>query len=215
MTDSRVDSIGAIGLNVGVTKRVRDNIAINIAGGYIAGINYKTQVFGFNIETSQTEAVEYTIDKSVNMVIASTEYRVKNTDDNTYSTYSRDVYLHLPEMRNCDDGHILKIKRGVNNGSKVYIVNGKTNWTTHTYDPVTYKDVFTEHQGYSYIYYNGSDFVYPILGESMDIIKEKSSLKIESEGDAMEFVYVKDLYSSGGTQGCHGCWVQFKNPREW
>jgi hypothetical protein len=30
-------------------------------------------------------------------------------------------------MRNCDDGHILKIKRGKNNGSKVYIVNGKTN----------------------------------------------------------------------------------------
>ena len=37
------------------------------------------------------------------------------------------------------------------------------------------------------------------------IIKEQSSLAISSEGDAMEFVYVKDLYSSGGTQGCHGC----------
>lgn len=126
MTDSRVDSIGAIGLNVGVTKRVTNNIAINITGGYIAGINYKTKIYGFDVETSKTGAVEYTIDRSVNMVIASTEYRVRN-NDNTYSTYSRDVYLHLPEMRNCDDGHILKIKRGINNGSKVYIVNGKTN----------------------------------------------------------------------------------------
>lgn len=126
MTDSRVDPIGAIGLNVGVTKRVNNNIAINITGGYIAGINYKTKVYGFNIETSKTDSVEYTIDRSVNMVIASTEYRVMN-NNNTYSTYSRDVYLHLPEMKNCDDGHILKIKRGINNGSKVYIVNGKTN----------------------------------------------------------------------------------------
>ena len=126
MTDSFESYLPAIGLNVGVTKRVTNNIAINITGGYIAGINYKTKVYGFDVETSQTGAVEYTIDRSVNMVIASTEYRVRN-NDNTYSTYSRDVYLHLPEMRNCDDGHILKIKRGINNGSKVYIVNGKTN----------------------------------------------------------------------------------------
>ena len=133
MTDSSVDSIGAIGLNVGVTKRVENNIAINITGGYIAGINYKTKVYGFNTESAETGPLEETIDRDVNMVIASTEYKVGNTK------YSRDVYLHLPEMRNCDDGHILKIKRGSNNENKVYIVNGKTNWTTSTYDIVNKK----------------------------------------------------------------------------
>ena len=208
MTDYRVDLMGAIGLNVGVTKRVTDNIAINITGGYIAGINYKTKVYGFEEVEAETGAVIYDIDRDVNMVIASTEYTVKG------EKHDRDVYLNLPEMRNCDDGHILKIKRGINNGSKVYVVNGKTNWTTYTYDPVNHKDVFTEHKGYSYIYYNGSDYVYPIL-EQGNIDKEKSSLAISSEGDAMEFVYIKGLYSSGGTQGSHGCWVQFKNPREW
>ena len=134
MTDnSRVDSEGAIGLNVGVTKKVQDNIAINIAGGCIAGINYRTNLHGFEVESKETGPVEYTIDRDVNMVIASTEYKVGGTK------YSRDVYLHLPEMRNCDDGHILKIKRGSNNGNKVYIVNGKTNWTTSTYDIVNKK----------------------------------------------------------------------------
>lgn len=121
MTDSQVDSIGAIGLNVGVTKRVENNIAINITGGYIAGINYKTKVYGFESVSAETGAVVYDIDRDVNMVYVSTEYRVNGV------THDRDVYLNLPEMRNCDDGHILKIKRGINNGSKVYVVNGKTN----------------------------------------------------------------------------------------
>ena len=121
MTDSRVDPIGAIGLNVGVTKRVNNNIAINITGGCISGINYKTKIYGFNEVGAETGAVVYDIDRDVNMVIASTEYTVNG------KRHDRDVYLNLPEMRNCDDGHILKIKRGINNGSKVYVVNGKTN----------------------------------------------------------------------------------------
>ena len=122
MTDShRVDSMGAIGLNVGVTKRVKDNIAINITGGCIAGINYRIKICGFEEETAETGAVVYDIDRDVNMVIASTKYTVNGV------VHDRDVYLNLPEMRNCDDGHILKIKRGANNGSKVYVVNGKTN----------------------------------------------------------------------------------------
>ena len=103
---------------------------------------------------------------------------------------------------------ILKIKRGINNGSKVYIVNGKTNWTTDN------GTNYIENKGYSYIYYNGSAYVYPIL-EQGNIVKEQSSLAMSAEGDAMELVYIKNLYSSGGTQGCHGCWVQFKNPRDW
>lgn len=68
---------------------------------------------------------------------------------------------------------------------------------------------FTEHQGYSYIYCDGSRFIYPVLGQALDlsyyIIKEESSLAISSEGDAMEFVYIRDLKSDGGTQGSHGC----------
>lgn len=134
MTDSRVNSIGAIGLNVGVTKRVENNIAINITGGCISGINYRTKVYGFKTESAKTDVVVYDIDRGVNMVYVSTEYYT--TDD---EKHDRDVYLNLPEMRNCDDGYTLKIKRGINNGSKVYIVNGKTNWTTSTYDIVNKK----------------------------------------------------------------------------
>jgi hypothetical protein len=105
-----------------------------------------------------------------------------------------EITITLPTMQVYDDGHVIKIKNL--NGSKVNIKPGYSyhkswNSTAGVYDTL-YKQ--------SYIHADrGTQFT------------NSSPDDIESNGDAAEYIYHRDL--NNGTQS--GCWIQYKHPRDW
>ena len=97
----------------------------------------------------------------------------------------------LPDMQPYDDGHILMVKliAGISatseRDSEVYL------------DAGTYTDSNgVKHQSF-FLYDNNS--------------KDKT-MPIQSIGDAMIFVFEKNIVNGTSDKGC---WVQFKCPREW
>lgn len=145
-----------------------NNVAINMDGGYIAGMAIKT---GHYMSSS-------TISRSVVSAV-------------TLNTI--DITLTLPTMELYDDGHVIKIKRlssaavNLRAGSSYHMVNGVRVLSN------------------SYISFNAGDAV----GGS-------DNLRIDSKGDAMELVYHRDIeLTSNNVVKYRGCWVQYKNPRDW
>ena len=216
ITDEVQDKIGRYGAVISVRGSITQNSALEIGGGHVAGFNTKTFVsaFGYVTQTTAPTRLNVNIDRTIGSAYISTQYhwRAKSTDSNgkevKYQTKTRDVYVYLPEMNHYDDGHVIHIKRGTNSSNGVYIVPGKSKNLVYKLYANGYDGYYTTETGNTYILYDDNSYA-----------TNSDPLKIESEGDAMTFVYFKDLQLSvtknNITTTYKGCWVQWKNPRTW
>ena len=93
-----------------------------------------------------------------------------------------DITLTLPTMQKYDNGHVIEIK---NLGNKSVTIN----------------------TGYGYHIDGTQRRTYMHVDRGSHV----TSLTIGGNGDAMRFVYARDI--NNGSQ--YGCWAQFKNPRDW
>ncbi len=93
-----------------------------------------------------------------------------------------DITLTLPTMQKYDNGHIIEIKNLGNNS-------------------------VTINTGYGYHIDGTQRRTYMHVDRGSHV----TSLTIGGNGDAMRFVYARDI--NNGSQ--YGCWAQFKNPRDW
>lgn len=216
ITDEVQDMTGRYGAVISVRGSITQNSALEIGGGHVAGFNTKTFVSAFEYVTQTTAPtrLNVNIDRTIGSAYISTQYnwRAKSTDSNgkkvEYQTKTRDVYVYLPEMNHYDDGHVIHIKRGTNSSNGVYIVPGKSKNLVYKLYANGYEGYYTTETGNTYILYDNNSYA-----------TNSDPLKIESEGDAMTFVYFKDLQLSvtknNITTTYKGCWVQWKNPRTW
>ena len=216
ITDEVQDMTGRYGAVISVRGSITQNSALEIGGGHVAGFNTKTFVsaFGYVTQTTAPTRLNVNIDRTIGSAYISTQYnwRAKSTDSNgkkvEYQTKTRDVYVYLPEMNHYDDGHVIHIKRGTNSSNGVYIVPGKSKNLVYKFYANGYEGYYTTETGNTYILYDNNSYA-----------TNSDPLKIESEGDAMTFVYFKDLQLSvtknNITTTYKGCWVQWKNPRTW
>lgn len=216
ITDEVQDMIGRYGAVISVRGSVTQNTALEIGGGHVAGFNTKTLVSAFDYvtQTSAPTRLNVNLDRTIGSAFISTQYhwRAKATDSNgkevDYQTKTRDVYVYLPEMNHYDDGHVIHIKRGTNSSNNVYIVPGKSKNLIYKLYANGFGGYYTTETGNTYILYDNNSYA-----------TSSEPLKIESEGDAMTFIYFKDLQlnvtKNNITTTYKGCWVQWKNPREW
>ncbi|VFB14369.1 Uncharacterised protein [Bacteroides heparinolyticus] len=93
-----------------------------------------------------------------------------------------DITITLPTMQKYDNGHVIEIK---NLGNKSVTIN----------------------TGYGYHIDGTQRRTYMHVDRGSHV----TSLTIGGNGDAMRFVYARDI--NNGSQ--YGCWAQFKNPRDW
>lgn len=213
ITDEVQDWMGRYGAFISVRGSTTQNTALEIGGGHVAGFNTKTLVsaFAYVTQTSAPTRLNVNLDRTIGSAFISTQYhwRAKATDSNgkevDYQTKTRDVYVYLPEMNHYDDGHVIHIKRGTNSSNNVYIVPGKSKNLLYANG---FGGYYTTETGNTYILYDDNSYA-----------TSSEPLKIESEGDAMTFIYFKDLQlrvtKNNITTTYKGCWVQWKNPRTW
>ena len=181
----------------------RENVAIQMNGGSISCLALKTQIIGHDniVQSSAPTTKSVTLDRNVGSLYVSTHFNWKaSSSDASYTSKTRDIYLTLPSMDVYDDGHVIKIKRGSNDGSTVYISPGSS--YRMEYDSTTGQYVRT--YGTSYIMYDKASYATP-----------SSRLAIESEGDSMTFVFHRDLQITINNNKYYGCWIQYKHPRNW
>ena len=93
-----------------------------------------------------------------------------------------DITLTLPTMQKYDNGHVVEIKNLGNNS-------------------------VTINTGYGYHIDGTQRRTYMHVDRGSHV----TSLTIGGNGDAMRFVYARDI--NNGSQ--YGCWAQFKHPRDW
>lgn len=179
-----------------------DNSAIAISGGYISGLALKTETIGFDTVTAATKptTVNKTLGRDTNSLYVTTQFEWRSSSSGTYATNTREVKVTLPAMEPYDDGHVLFIKRGLNDGNYVKILPGAS--YRMVYNSSTNKWVRT--YGTSCILYDNNS-----IGTS------GNPMSIKSEGDAMCLIYHRDLAVTQGSVTYHGVWVQHKFPREW
>ena len=163
-----------------------DNSAIAISGGYVSGLALKTEVIGHDSITQSTAPTvkSVTIGRDVNSVYVSTHFnwRAKATEtDGTavaYQSKTREVKLTLPDMQPYDNGHVLFIKRGTNNGNYVRVIPG---WSyRREFNSSTLK--WEVKSGRSYIIYDNESYATP-----------SSPLTLQSCGDAMCLIYHREI----------------------
>ena len=178
----------------------QSNVAINMNGGSISGLAIKTLNIGLDyvIQSTAPTYKSVDLDRYVGSVYVSTQYYWKSSSSaSSYETKTRNIYLTLPTMQPYDDGHVIKIKRGTNDGSTVYIRAGYTyrNDPNNSYQ-LTY--------GSSYINYNEDESA-----------TYSSPLAIDGQGDSMTLVYHRDVQRTINGTTYYGCWIQYKHPRDW
>ncbi|MBR5271803.1 MAG: hypothetical protein IKU25_00180 [Clostridia bacterium] len=181
----------------------RENVAIQLNGGSVACLALKTQIIGHdNIVQSTAPTSKYiTLGRDVGSLYVSTHFNWKSSSSATsYESKARDIYLTLPTMDVYDDGHTIKIKRGSNNSKWVYISPGGSYRMVYNSSTGTYVRTY----GTTYIMYDGASYA-----------TTSDKLGIESEGDAMELVYHRDLQITINNITYYGCWIQHKHPRSW
>ena len=185
-----------------------DNSAIAISGGYVSGLALKTEVIGHDSITQSTAPTvkSVTIGRDVNSVYVSTHFnwRAKATEtDGTavaYQSKTREVKLTLPDMQPYDNGHVLFIKRGTNNGNYVRVIPG---WSyRREFNSSTLK--WEVKSGRSYIIYDDESYATP-----------SSPLTLHSCGDAMCLIYHREIRVTINNVTYYGAWVQHKFPRKW
>lgn len=190
ITDEVQDMLGRYGAVISVRGSVTQNTALEIGGGHVAGFNTKTLVSAFDYvtQTSAPTRLNVNLDRTIGSAFISTQYhwRAKATDSNgkevDYQTKTRDVYVYLPEMNHYDDGHVIHIKRGTNSSNNVYIVPGKSKNLIYKLYANGFGGYYTTETGNTYILYDNNSYA-----------TSSEPLKIESEGDAMTFIYFKGL----------------------
>ena len=179
-----------------------ENVALHIDGGNIQGINLKTQIIGLDTISQSSEpsaTTKYvTLTRYVNAVYASTQWYWKNTSNNDISTKTRNVYLTLPTMNHYDDGHMIMVKRGSNDGSTLTIAAGGS--YHREYNSSTNK---WENKYYSSYLVTEND------------TEETSTTKLDREGYAAVYVYIRDLTVTMNNTTYKGAWMEFRNPRYW
>lgn len=113
-------------------------------------------------------------------------------DYNVITLNSSSITLTLPRMELYDDGHVIRIKRLGSGSVKIVAQNCYT--------------------------YNGTT---PRLGlpcfnlNRDEQVDGNTGFNLSSAADAVELVWVRDLdYTISGTT-YHGCWVEYKLPRDW
>ena len=197
------------GMTINVTGSLTDNVALSLLGGYVSGFGVKTETIGLEYVTQATEpgTGQTTLERSVNAVLVSTQYyyRAKEKDDSgnavSYATKTRQRDITLPAMTQADDGHMIWIKRGVNDGSAVHVI------------PST----FTCREASSSSVYNTT---YADKSYQTYLVTDRGSYKtdyetISSNGDAMCLVFFAGLSVTIDGKKYAGAWVQWKNPRDW
>lgn len=185
-----------------------DNSAIAISGGYVSGLALKTEVIGHDSITQPTVPTvkSVTIGRDVNSVYVSTHFnwRAKATETNgtavAYQSKTREVKLTLPDMQPYDNGHVLFIKRGTNNGNYVRVIPGRS--YRREFNSSTLK--WEVKSGRSYIIYDNESYATP-----------SSPLTLQSCGDAMCLIYHREIRVTINNVTYYGAWVQHKFPREW
>lgn len=179
-----------------------DNSAIAISGGYVSGFALKTQVIGHDSVTQATVPTtkSVAISRDVNSVYVSTHFNWRANSSNAYESKTREVNLTLPDMQPYDNGHVLFIKRGTNNGNYVRVIPG---WSyRREYNSSTMK--WEVKSGRSYIIYDNESYA-----------TSSSPLTIESCGDAMCFIFHREIQVTINNVTYYGAWVQHKFPRAW
>ena len=227
MYDAKNSLMPKLGMSIDVKNSVYENTAIALLGGNISGFAMKTLSLGLESYTNSTtefnnlklgEAQKYTLERGVNAVIVHTLFywREKSTDD--YQRKNHDMYITLPDVTDADDGHVIFIKRG-NNGSKspgeIRVYPGKyTQLVSHSSG--TYNISYTKEDNMTFINYNAGDFITGVLSNGSIVA---DYFKLESDGDAMAFIFFKSLSVTQTfdktKKTFKGCWVQWKNPRDW
>lgn len=214
--DDVQDLLSRTAAAISVRGSIDENVALTFGGGCVKGLNLKTFVSAFDYvtATSVPTRLNVNIDRGVGAAFVSTLFhwrsQAKDTNgkDVAYQDKTRDVYVYLPEMNHYDDGHIIHIKRGVNSSNSVYIVPGKAK-------NLVYKSYSSGIGGY-YTTETANNF---ILYDANSYATSADPLRIASEGDAMTFIYFKNLVYSvtknNVTTTYKGGWIQWKNPREW
>ncbi len=179
-----------------------DNSAIAISGGYVSGFALKTEVIGHDSITQATAPTtkSVTIGRDVNSVYASTHFNWRANSSKDYESKTREVRLTLPDMQPYDNGHIIFIKRGTNNGNDVRVIPG---WSYRCeYNSSTMK--WETKSGRSYIIYDNESYA-----------TQASPLTLGSCGDAMCLIYHRELQITINNVTYYGAWVQHKFPRSW
>ena len=211
LSDTAADEyLPKYGLVIDVKGSLGSNVAIALNGGYVSGFGVKTEMVGLEYVTQTTvptTASEKTLSRSVNALYVTTQFywRAKATDDSgngvSFQTKTRQRNITLPATTLADDGHMIWIKRGVNDGSDVHII------------PNTFtRRESKETVGYTTIY---EDKTYPTY-----LITDRGDYRtdyrnIESNGDAMCFVFFAGMSVKIDRVQYVGAWIQWKNPRDW
>ena len=198
LKDDVIDYTPKTGIYVGVRGSMSGNDAISIGGGYISGASFKTDVFAFKYYTQANAPTRQDVylDRSINALFVSTRcyWRAKSSDD--YRTINVDVYIHLPDMNDYDDGHILFIKRGADDAGNVYVIPGSGK-------------EYVNDSGWQKSY---SNWINCYNNKSYTSLYD-NLLNIAYEGSAMMFMYFKSLQIQMNNLPYQGCWVQWNNPR--
>lgn len=179
-----------------------DNSAIAISGGYVSGLALKTQVIGHDSVTQSTVPTtkSVTIARDINSVYVSTHFNWRSSSSKDYESKTREIRLTLPDMQPYDNGHVLFIKRGTNNGNYVRVIPG---WSyRREFNSSTLR--WETKSGRSFIIYDRESHA-----------TYSDPLTIESCGDAMCLIYHREIQWTYNNVTYYGAWVQHKFPREW
>ena len=197
------DDWWGLGTNYAVlvsAKGGAENVALSIAGGYISGLALKTQIAGLDTITQSSEpsAESLTIDRSVNALYVSTQYYWKQYSSSTAETKTRNMNVTLPTMYHYDNGHMVMIKRGSNDGSTLSILAGGS-----------------YHREYNSSTHKWENKYYPTYLVTENDIEETTTTKLDREGHAAIYIYFRDLTVTMNNTTYKGAWMEFRCPRYW
>lgn len=211
LSDTAADEyLPKYGLVIDVKGSLDSNVAIALNGGCVSGFGVKTEMVGLEYVTQATvptSASEKTLSRSVNALYVTTQFywRAKATDDSgnevSFQTKTRQRNITLPATTLADDGHMIWIKRGVNDGSDVHIIPN-TFTRRESKGTVGYNVIYEDKTYPTYLVTDGGDY-------------RTDYRNIHLNGDAMCFVFFAGMSVKIDGVQYVGAWVQWKNPRDW
>ncbi len=119
-------------------------------------------------------------------------WQLKHRDYNVIALNTDTCDVTLPEMGPADDGHVIRIKRL---GAGLVRVYARANYTIQNAE--------------AYL------SVPPIIVGANEHVLPGWPLNVESAGDSMELVWVRDIARTIDGTKYYGAWVQYKMPRDW